>query len=82
MADEKQPIQLPAWIEDDADGRRVIVDLEPVTRDRWEYNGVVDVNGSIITVALYPLDAAGYPVEPPNGPSDPEPPPPPRSRDW
>jgi hypothetical protein len=79
---EMQPISLPAWVIDDPDGRKVIVDLEPAAGDRWEYNGVVDATGSMITVALWPLDEAGNPIEPPPGPADPEPPPTPRSRDW
>jgi hypothetical protein len=81
MTSDKQPVSVPAWVVDDPDGRRVVVDLEQVMGDRWEYNGIGDVVGSMITVLLWPLDAEGKPIEPPPGPSDP-PPPGPRSRDW
>jgi hypothetical protein len=83
MADDRQPISVPAWIVEDPDSRKVIVDLEQVMGDQWEYNGIGDVVGSMITVLLWPLDAAGRPVELPPDPDPPPPPPPsPRSREW
>lgn len=81
MTSGNQPVSVPAWVVDGPDGRKVVVDLEQVMGDRWECNGIGDVVGSMITVLLWPLDAAGKPVEPPSPPDEP-PPPSPRSRRW
>jgi hypothetical protein len=72
MTVDKEPTSVPAWVVDDPDGRKVIVDLEQVMGDQWEYNGIGDVVGSMITVLLWPLDVAGKPVEPPSEPPGPE----------
>jgi hypothetical protein len=83
MAADRQPISIPAWIVEYPDGRKLIVDLESVLGTEWVYNGVVDLYGAMITIALWPADAAGNPAELPPDPDPPPPPPPsPRSREW
>lgn len=83
MADSRQPISIPAWVTEEPEGRKIIIDLAQVLGTEWLFIGVDDVDGSLVTFALWPADAAGKHAELPPDPDPPPPPPPsPRSREW